>query len=63
MAGHRDVDSEHIIELTTDELRLVRACISVAKDSIEVGALLASPREGNLIENGDTNAIYAKFLG
>ena len=63
VAGHRDVNGEHVINLTTEELRLVRACISVAKDSISEGALLASPKEGDLIENNDINEVYAKFLG
>jgi len=51
------------VELSHEELQLVRACISVAKDSIEDGALLTSPREEKLIQGSDTDKIYAKFLG
>ena len=51
------------VELTKEELQLVRACISVAKDSVEEGELSASVRELTLIDDSNTKELYLKFLG
>jgi len=51
------------VELTHEELQLVRACISVAKDSVAEGELLATTREIALINDSDTDKLYSKFLG
>ena len=51
------------VELTHEELQIIRACISVANHSIEEGKLSTTPREQELIENSDTTKICIKFLG
>jgi len=51
------------IILTHEELQLVRACITVAKQSVKNFLLTATPREEELIEYSDTDKLYTKFLG
>jgi len=51
------------IKLEKEELKIIRACISVARESIDNNVVMVTPREKELIENSDMDKIYMKFLG
>ena len=51
------------IKLKKLELKIIRARISVAKESIENNVVMATPGEISLIENNEMDELYMKFLG
>ncbi len=51
------------VELTHEELQIIRACIQVATQSISDNVVMATPREKELIESSNTDKLYMKFLG
>jgi len=49
------------IELTSEEMKIIRVCIYLAINSITEDVVTATSEECKLVEKGNKNKIYMKF--